>query len=180
MHLSGEKTDNKDYAELKKYFYRVEYYECNSLDRRIYELYYMLMLKTPFNKKPNIYCEFNGLDPFKYAKEYLEENIEDLVCSINGDEVDLLYFIEEEAEDLKADPVDVLIWRIYNAKHFTYIDFNVFLKNISDRKKDIGIEYIDGEPLESFLRRFIMTPAEPDLLEILEKYGLSDFLNERE
>ena len=178
LHLSGKKTDNKDYAELKKYFYRVEYFECGSLDRRIFELYYMYQLKTPFNKKPNIYCELNGLNSFNYAKEYLEEEIENLVCSVDGDEVDLLYFIEEDAEDLKANPVDVLIWRIHNAKFCENTAFDVFIKQISEKKREIGVEEINGEPLEVFLRKFIMTPAEPQLLQILNNHGLDDFLNE--
>ncbi|MEY2195756.1 GIY-YIG nuclease family protein [Neobacillus sp. BF23-41] len=177
LHLKGGSTKNTDYAELKKYFYRVEYYECNSLDRRIYELFYMLKFETPFNKKPNIYCEFNGHNSFKYAKQYLEEHLEELVCSVDGDEVDLLFFIEEEAEFYKTDPVEIMIWKIHNAKFGNESDFRTFSRDISLKTKDLGVESIDGLPLETFLRKFIMDPANPKLRETLFIHGLDEFLN---
>ncbi|MEP9405829.1 GIY-YIG nuclease family protein [Peribacillus frigoritolerans] len=95
-YIKAKLSKSYDY---KKYFLTMDIYECDGIEREIYEIALINHFKTPFNITSN----FHEKKPLKYAIEYEKLNEKKITYSA----------YEENARNSKAKPEEYILFSTY-------------------------------------------------------------------
>ncbi|PGM41920.1 hypothetical protein CN941_09840 [Bacillus cereus] len=107
QHMDAKDSVEDDYIKAglsqssyyKKYFFTMDIYECDGVEREIYEIALINHYKAPFN----IISNFHTKKPKKYANDYEEKNKEKITYSA----------YEENARNSKARPDEYILFSSY-------------------------------------------------------------------